>query len=131
MNYISNLFNYFSNKIQSIFINNTNININIPNIITNDDIIYLFINTANIYNATEMMFNDIQKDYYNNKYIKIYLLKSHTLEPLYNVLLKVNSDNLDYIKYELSKQRRHLHTFIDAIESHIEFNNIKNYTIFY
>jgi NhaP-type Na+/H+ and K+/H+ antiporter len=131
MNYISNLFNYFSNKIQSIFINNTNININIPTIITNDDITYLFINTANIYNATEMMFNDLQKDHYNNKYIKIYLLKSHILEPLFYFQLKVNDENIDYIKYELSKQRRYLHTFIDAIESHIEFNNIKNYTIFY
>jgi hypothetical protein len=131
MNFISNLFNYFYEKIQSIYTldkvkNNSNFNI-----LLNDNITYLFINTANIHNASEMIFNDLKKGHYNNKYIKIYLLKSHTLKPLFYSALKVNDENINYIKYELLKQRRHLHTFIDALESHIEFNNIKNYTIYY
>lgn len=135
MDILSNFFNFFYQKIQSFYTTdnnetNTNINNNI-----NDDIIYVFINTANIYNASEMMFNNLQNniDKYNNKYIRIYLLKSHTLEPLFKdlYLLKINEENLSYIKYELSKKRRHLHTFIDAIDSFIEYNKIKNYLIYY
>jgi hypothetical protein len=132
MDIISNIFNFFYQKIQSFY----TVNENKPKINNNnDDIIYVFINTANIYNASEMMFNNLQNnlDKYNNKYIRIYLLKSHTLEPLFKdlCLLKINEENISYIKFELSKKRRHLHTFIDAIDSFIEYNKIKNYLIYY
>jgi hypothetical protein len=135
MDIISNFFNFFYQKIQYFY--TVNVNENKPKINNNinDDIIYVFINTANIYNASEMMFNNLQNniDKYNNKYIRIYLLKSHKLEPLFKdlYLLKINDENLSYIKYELSKKRRHLHTFIDAIDSFIEYNKIKNYQIYY
>ncbi len=92
---------------------------------------YIFINTANIYNASKLMINNLYNSDYANKYIKIYLLKSHVLEPLFKNEIIVNNYNIDYIEYKLSKKRRHLHTFIDAIESFIEFNNIRNYHIYY
>ncbi len=136
MDIISIFFNFFYQKIQSFYkVNDTKtnniLNNNINNHIINNDIIYIFINTANIYNASEMMLNNLDK--YNNKYIRIYLLKFHTLEPLFKDLysLKINEENISYIKYELSKKRRHLHTFIDAIDSFIEYNKIKNYHIYY
>ena len=68
---------------------------------------------------------------YNNKYIKIYLLKSHKLEPLFYNSMKVNESNLKLIKKKLLSKRRHLYTFIDAIHSFIEYNNVKNYQIYY
>jgi hypothetical protein len=148
MNYISNVFSYIYSVFKPIYKNNDeslkeqNIDIlittqpiepNEPNelIETADNITYIFINTANIYNATDMMLNKLSMDNYNNKYIKIYLLKSHTLEPLFKNSVKVNQNNLKLIKNKMSKRRRHLHTFIDAIESFIEYNNIKNYNIYY
>ncbi len=149
MNYISNIFGYFYNTIfaqsikedkpseetyedlsstEPIIIEGqpkyTDIQINEVN-----DIIYIFINTANIYRATELMLEKINN--YNNKYIKIYLLKSHKLEPLFKDKLLVNNINIELIKTKLSKRRRHLHTFIDAIDSFIEYNNIRNYIIYY
>ncbi len=147
MNFISNIFGFFYN----IFYNHnidepitddpvivepiTNEPITNEPIINNvkpvNYIIYIFINTANIYNATQLMLNRLKTDDYNNKYIKIYLLKSHTLEPLFNGKLIINNNNLDLIERKLSKKRRHLHTFIDAIDSFIEYNNIKNYNIYY
>jgi hypothetical protein len=137
MNFISNLYNYIADKINYFY--NTN------KIETNNDkskncnqldieinnIIYIYINTANIYNATELMLKRLKTDELNNKYIKIYLLKSHTLKPLFNNELKVNNKNLRLIEKKLAKKRRHLHTFIDAIDSHIEYNNIRNYNIYY
>jgi hypothetical protein len=93
--------------------------------------VYIFINTANIYNASKLMFKKLKNEEYNNKYIKIYLLKSHKLEPLFKKPLIVNKYNLELIKIRLSKSRRHLHTLIEAIDSFIEYNNIKNYSIYY
>jgi hypothetical protein len=103
-------------------------------IITEDvskECVYIFINTANIYNASKLMFKKLKTEEYNNKYIKIYLLKSHTLEPLFKKPLKVSKYNLELIKIRLSKSRRHLHTLIEAIDSFIEYNNIINYSIYY
>ena len=95
------------------------------------NIVYIFINTANIYNASKLMLTKIKTEEYNNKYIKIYLLKSHTLEPLFKKPLLVSKYNIELIKSRLSKSRRHLHTLIEAINSFIEYNNIKNYNIYY
>ena len=139
MNFISNLFNYVYNKIITFkvktFYPQNNINNNDPlghiNILFDEDIVYIFINTANIHNAYELFMNDIEEKCFDNKYIKIYLLKSHTLEPLYKYLLEITEETVDYIKTDLSNQKKHLHTFTDAIQSHIEFNNIKNYHIYY
>ena len=76
------------------------------------------------------MLNNLYNNY-NNKYIKIYLLKSHKLKPLFYSPVKVNELNVELIKKKLLSKRRHLHTFIDAIDSFIEYNNIKNYQIYY
>ena len=133
MNYISNVFNY----IYSIF-RPTN-DILDEYIITeqpldliddnDNNVTYIFINTANIYNATKNMLRKLKTDDY--KYIKIYLLKSHTLEPLFKKPIKTTSYNLKLIKHKLSTKRRHLHTLTEAIDSFIELNNIKNYNIYY
>ena len=128
MNYISNIFEYLYS-----FWKPTN-----PTIAMNNDLIikeskkiyYIFINTANIYNASELMLNDLSNNY-NNKYIQIYLLKSHKLEPLFFNSVKVNQLNVELIKKKILSKRMHLHTFIDAIDSFIEYNNIKNYHIYY
>lgn len=95
-----------------------------------EEIYYIFINTANIYNASKLMLNNLYNNY-NNKYIKIYLLKSHKLEPLFYNSVKVNELNIELIKRKLLSKRMHLHTFIDAIHSFIEYNNVKNYQIYY
>jgi hypothetical protein len=76
------------------------------------------------------MFDKFKTNEYNNKSVSIYLLKSHNIELLCDKII-INDDNLEYIKHKLSKKRRHLHTFIDAIYSFIEYNNIKNYHIYY
>jgi hypothetical protein len=142
MNFVSNLFNYFYNKVTTFkvktvtvqsFYPQNNINNIDPkgHILFDEDILYIFINTANIHNASELFMNDLEEKCFDNKYIKIYLLKSNTLEPLYKYLLEITDETIDYIKTDLSNQRKHLHTFIDAIQSHIEFNNIKNYHIYY
>ncbi len=101
--------------------------------LSNRDYHYIFINTSNIYNATELMISRLKNDsYFYNKQIKIYLLKSHTLKPLFNnEYIIVNDKNIKKIHEKLKSHRRHLHTFIDAIESFIEFNNLHNYSIFY
>jgi hypothetical protein len=98
---------------------------------SNKDFFCIFINTANIYNASKLMLTKLKTDEYNNKYIKIYLLKSDTLEPLFKNPLKVNKYNIELIKSRLCKCRRHLHTLIEAIDSFVEYNNIKNYHVFY
>ena len=124
MDFIYNIFSYF------IFRKSSNNEPNIDEPITEqptlDSIHYFFINTANIYNATELLLNKLNE--MDNKQIKIYLLKSHTLEQLCDKLT-VNNFNIEWIKSKLSNQRRHLHTMIDAIYSYIEYNNIQNYTI--
>ncbi len=102
-----------------------------PNIEPINETIYMFINTANIYNANELMMKRLYSEELNNKYIKIYLLKSDTLDPLFKNELIVNNNNIQLIENKMSKRRRHLHTFIDAIDSFIEYNNIRNYHIFY
>ena len=148
MNFVSNLFNYIYNKVITFKVNTFKIQSFYPvnnhivatqqivpkghiNILFDEDIIYIFINTTNIHNASELFMNDIEEKCFDNKYIKIYLLKSHTLEPLYKYLLEITEDTIEYIKTDLSNQKKHLHTFTDAIQSHIEFNNIKNYHIYY
>ncbi len=148
MDYISNIFTYLYNAFNRTIINVPildepildepiivdHINkpiINQPIIEPTNELIYIFINTANIYNATEMMIKRLKTYDYNNKYIKVYLLKSHTLKPLFKKQLMVTDYNLELIERRLSKQRRHLHTFIDAIDSYIEYNNIRNYNIYY
>ncbi len=138
MNFFSNLFNYIYNKVKNFtiqsFYTQNNINNNIDpsiHILFDEDIVYIFINTANIHNASELLMNDLEEKCFDNKYIKIYLLKSHTLEPLYKYSLEITNENIDCIKTNLSNQKKHLHTFTDAIQSHIEFNNIKNYHIYY
>ncbi len=94
---------------------------------------YIFINTSNIYNATELMISRLKDDsYLYNKQIKIYLLKSHTLKPLFNnEYIIANDKNIKKIHEKLKTHRRHLHPFVDAIESFIEFYELHNYSIFY
>jgi hypothetical protein len=136
MNYISNIFEYFNNfwkqtkSINSINTIESTIEINNDLIIEPKKIYYIFINTENIYNASKLMLNNLYKNY-NNKYIKIYLLKSHKLDPLFYNSVKINELNVELIKTKLLSKHRHLHTMIDAIDSFIEFNNIKNYQIYY
>ncbi len=97
----------------------------------NPDVHYFFINTANIYNATELIINRLNNEY-KYKLIKIYLLKSHTLTPLFNSNYIIATDkNIKKIHKKLQTHRRHLHTFIDAIDSFIEYNNVHNYSILY
>jgi hypothetical protein len=137
MEYISSLFNYIKAKFINPIDNNQ---IEIPTENKNDNQInnqidinqnyYIFINTANIYQASDLMFDKLKTNEYNNKSVSIYLLKSHNFELLCDKII-INDDNLEYIKHKLSKKRRHLHTFIDAIYSFIEYNNIKNYHIYY
>ena len=152
MNYISNLFGYFTSFIKPTEITEIIEPIK-PTEITKiiepmeskepmepmepmeqieqiEQIYYIFINTANIYNASKLMLKNLYNNY-NNKYIKIYLLKSHKLEPLFYNSMKVNESNLKLIKKKLLSKRRHLYTFIDAIYSFIEYNNVKNYQIYY
>ncbi len=131
MNFISNIFGFFYNMFNyepTIIDDDEPIIINEPSNI--DEIIYVFINRANN-NSSKLMLKKLKTDEYNNKYIKIYLLKSDTLVPLFKNKMIVNNYNLKLIKNKLSKKRLHLHTFIDAIDSFIEYNNIKNYHIFY
>jgi hypothetical protein len=138
MNFVSNLFNYFYNKVKNLTVHSfypqNNINNNIDpkgHILFDEDIVYIFINTTNIHNASELFMNNIEEKCFDNKYIKIYLLKTHTLKSLYKNVLQITDENIDFIKYDLSNEKKHLHTFTDAIQSHIEFNNIKNYHIYY
>ena len=146
MNYISNLFGYFTSFIKPTEIiepiepikptkilepiEPTKILESKEPIEQIEQIYYIFINTANIYNASKLMLKNLYNNY-NNKYIKIYLLKSHKLEPLFYNSMKVNELNLKLIKKKLLSKRRHLYTFIEAIHSFIEYNNVKNYQIYY
>ena len=131
MNYISNLFGYFTSFIKPIEIIEPIEPLEPIEIIEPiEPIYYIFINTANIYNASKLMLKNLYNNH-NNKYIKIYLLKSHKLEPLFYNSMKVNESNLKLIKRKLLSKRRHLYTFIDAIHSFIEYNNVKNYQIYY
>ncbi len=136
MDYISNFLSYIkgffiSNK-EDILDENININNNIiftqPTII-DEEIYYFFINTANIFNASKLLVKRLTE--YKDKTIKIYLLKSDTLEPLFKNSIVVDDNKIDLIEYQLSKHRRHLHTMVDAIDSFIEYNKVKNYSIFY
>ncbi len=98
----------------------------------NNNIHYFFINTQNIYNATELMINKLNNESNKSIKIKIYLLKSHTLEPLfYNDYIIATNKNIKKIHKKLKTHRMHLHTFVDAIDSLIEYNNLHNYSIFY
>ncbi len=129
MNFIYNIFSYIKNTV-SYYTSNNNLiedNIDKPNI-DDSKIIYFFINTSNIINASKILLNRLN-DYKGYK-IKIYLLKSHTLEPLCDALV-INDDNINLIEYKLSKKREHLKTLVEAIDSFIEYNNIRNYHIFY
>lgn len=139
MNFIYNIYNYCKDTFYSYY----NQKSNEPEIIkTKDEIIneftiinhdthYFFINTANIYNATKLLIERLNNEYYN-KPIKIYLLKTDTIKPLfYNNYILANDRNIKKIYKKLIKHRRHLHTFVDAIDSFIEYNNIHNYSIFY
>ncbi len=101
-------------------------------------IYYFFINTANINNATELLIERLNNEYYDqrSKKIKIYLLKNDTIKPLfYNDYILANNKNIKKIHRKLktkgSKHKRYLHTFVDAIDSFIEYNTVRNYTIFY
>ncbi len=135
MEYISNIFNYvkgfFVSNNEEIIEETNNINNNIiyeqPKI--EADVHYFFINTANINNASKSCIKKLSD--YKNRPIKIYLLKSDTIEPLFKNILIVNNNNINSIENKLSTHRRHLHTMVDAIDSFIEYNNIKNYTIYY
>ena len=136
MDYISNLLSYMkgffiSNKediIDEPILNIIDDIISQPTI-TNEEVYYFFINTANIFNASKLLVKRLTE--YKDKTIKIYLLKSDTLEPLFKNSVIVDDNKIDRIEYQLSKHRRHLHTMVDAIDSFIEYNKIKYYTIFY
>ena len=136
MDYISNLLSYMkgffiSNKediIDEPILNIIDDIISQPTI-TNEEVYYFFINTANIFNASKLLVKRLSE--YKDKTIKIYLLKSDTLEPLFKNSVIVDDNKIDRIEYQLSKHRRHLHTMVDAIDSFIEYNKIKYYTIFY
>uniref|UniRef100_A0A6C0HX34 Uncharacterized protein n=1 Tax=viral metagenome TaxID=1070528 RepID=A0A6C0HX34_9ZZZZ len=136
MDYISNLLSYMkgffiSNKediIEEPIINIID-NITSHPTITNEEVYYFFINTANIFNASKLLVKRLTE--YKDKTIKIYLLKSDILEPLFKNSVIVDDNKIDRIEYQLSKHRRHLHTMVDAIDSFIEYNKIKYYTIFY
>lgn len=137
MNIISNVFSYiysvFQTPTQINHVNNTDIidEQPLPTILDENEVYHIFINTANIYNASYDMLTKLNNNYDNDKYIKIYLLKSHTLEPLFKTPIKINDNNLKLIKQKISTKRRHLHTCIESINSFIEYNNIKNYSIYY
>ncbi len=134
MEYISNFFSY----IKGFFISNEEeitdniINNNIftqPKITDEEQVHYFFINTANIFNASTTLVKRLSE--FKDKTIKIYLLKSDTLEQLFKNSIVVDDNKIDRIEYELSKHCKHLHTMVEAIDSFIEYNKIKNYTIFY
>jgi hypothetical protein len=134
MNFISNIFSYVKETYNYFYAPKNEIedddDDDEPFVVDNiETIYYFFINTANIYNASELLLDTLNK--YKGEQIKIYLLKSHTLEQLFENTLIVNNYNIEWIQNKLSKQRRHLHTMIDAIDSFIEYNNIRNYHIFY
>ena len=122
MNFIYNIYNYCKDTLTSFF------KYKEP-IVLDDDIHYFFINTANIHNAKKLLLNRLNDFHY--KKIKIYLLKSHTLKPMYDYYMFINDISIKHIKRKLKTQKLHLHTFCDAIDSFIEYNKIKNYTIFY
>jgi hypothetical protein len=42
-----------------------------------------------------------------------------------------NNKNIQKIHKKLKTHHKHSHTFIDAIDSFIEYNNVRNYSIFY
>ena len=129
MNLVSNIFNYVKSFFYTPKISEDNDNQDSFIIVDEKNPHYFFINTANIYNATELLLDRLKT--MEGESIKIYLLKSHTLEPLSDILI-VNNYNIEWIKNKLLKQRRHLHTMVDAIDSFIEYNeNYFNYTIFY
>jgi hypothetical protein len=133
MNFIYNIYGFVKDKLLSLY-SKQEINTQDNDDHYNDyhyDYHYFFINTANIYNASELMINELPA--YINRNIKIYLLKSHKLEPLFkNDYIVVTDKNIKKINHKLTHHRRHLHTFVDAIDSFIEYNkNIKNYSIYY
>ena len=129
MNFISNIFSYIKEYFYTTKISGDNDEQNSFIIVDEEYPHYFFINTENIFNATELLLDRLKT--MEGETIKIYLLKSHTLEPLSDILI-VNNYNIEWIKNKLSKQRRHLHTMVDAIDSFIEYNeNNFNYTIFY
>ncbi len=143
MNFIYNIYNYFTDKFYSYYDQGSKKE---PEIIKKTEELYplreydftiinhethnFFINTTNIYNATELLMNKLYNEFYN-KPIKIYLLKNDTLKPLFYNNILATDKNIKKIHKKLKKQRRHLHTFVDAIDSFIEYNNIHNYSIFY
>ena len=134
MDYITSITSFFNfilapfqynNHSDNNQINNTDnhqIDNNQINYISNqNNYIYIFINTANIYEATEMMLERLNE--YNNRIVIIYLLKSHSLELLFDKII-INDENIEIIKRRMSTKRRHLHTLVDAIDSFIEYNKI-------
>jgi hypothetical protein len=139
MNFIANIFSYIKDSLSYFYAPKDEIEDNeytiIEPIINNpinkpiEPIYYFFINTANIYKASHLLLTRLNE--YKGEKIKIYLLKSHTLEPLFRGTIVVNDNYIERIGNKLFKKRRHLRTYIDAIDSFVEYNNIKNYHIFY
>jgi hypothetical protein len=154
MNFIANIFSYIKDSLSYFYAPKDEIEDNEYTIIEpiiNDTpiepIYYFFINTANIYKASHLLLTRLNEykgekikiyllkshtlEPYKGEKIKIYLLKSHTLEPLFRGTIVVNDNYIERIGNKLFKKRRHLRTYIDAIDSFVEYNNIKNYHIFY
>ena len=130
MNFISNIFSYFKETYNYFYAPKNEIEDDEPCVVDNiETIYYFFINTANIYKASHLLLTRLNE--YKGEKIKIYLLKSHTLEPLFRGTIVVNDNYIERIGNKLFKKRRHLRTYIDAIDSFVEYNNIKNYHIFY
>ena len=133
MNFIKSIYNYFTNILfkEPEHIETTEEYTIINHVYEADIIHYFFINTANIYNASELMIERLYNQFYN-KPIKIYLLKTDNIKPLfYNDYILANDRNIKKISKSINKHRRHLHTFVDAIDSFIEYNSIRKYSIFY
>ncbi len=128
MNFIYNIYGFIKNKIFSLYSqDNKTIEQLEPNIH------YFFINTANLKRNQKLLIDKLTKDNeFTNKPIKIYLLKSHTIKPLFkNEFILATSNNIKKINEKINTHNIHLHTFVDAIHTFIEYNNINNYTIFY
>lgn len=131
MNYIYDLINGIYEKIKYVY--SAKPSTTPINIIHKEDILYIFINCENIKNATDEFMNDIIDNKYNNKYINIYLLKSHILKRIFIGVTAfiLNDEYILNISNILKKQKKQPHTFIDGIHSFIELNGIKNYVIYY
>jgi hypothetical protein len=125
-----NLFSFYSNTELNPELNDLSLKSKEIEDIHYNEIHYFFINTANIYNATKLMIDKLNNSY-KNKPIKIYLLKSDTLKPLFYNNIIATDKNIKKIHKKLKTHRIHLHTFVDAIDSFIEYNNLHNYSIFY